>query len=176
MKKCTWCGAEYPDEAKVCALDQTALGTADGRPIVEPEPKPEEVQPIRRRRSTPEREMRIGGLFCLGGIFVTVMTYEAASKAGGTYIVAWGAILFGALKFFSGLLGRNSQVEEMSPDVETSAGGVNAQSLLNLAARLESKDRAKAIDLYQKVIALFPDSRASAEAERNIRVLTEYKE
>lgn len=46
---------------------------------------------------------------------MTVMTYDLASRSGGdgTYIVAYGAILFGALQFIRGLLrvrtGRLSQ-------------------------------------------------------------------
>jgi hypothetical protein len=36
-----------------------------------------------------------------------MMTYGAASsgEGGGTYVVAWGAIIFGALEFFAGLFG-----------------------------------------------------------------------
>jgi hypothetical protein len=43
-----------------------------------------------------------GALWCIGGIAVTAITYQAAS-GGGTYVVAWGAILFGAIQFFRGL-------------------------------------------------------------------------
>jgi hypothetical protein len=43
-----------------------------------------------------------GGLWCVGGIIVTAVTYSAAS-GGGSYVVAWGAILFGAIQFFRGL-------------------------------------------------------------------------
>lgn len=48
------------------------------------------------------RNMMIGGLICLGGIVITAATYSAAS-GGGSYVVAWGAILFGAIRFFKGL-------------------------------------------------------------------------
>ncbi len=43
-----------------------------------------------------------GALWCIGGIAVTAITYSKAAP-GGTYIVAWGAILFGAIQFFKGL-------------------------------------------------------------------------
>lgn len=46
--------------------------------------------------------MLFGALWCIGGIIVTVMTYNASSE-GGTYIVAWGAMLFGAIQFIRGL-------------------------------------------------------------------------
>jgi hypothetical protein len=39
------------------------------------------------------------------GIVITVGSYSAASNSptGGTYVVAWGAIIFGGLQFFRGL-------------------------------------------------------------------------
>ena len=43
-----------------------------------------------------------GLLWCVGGIVVTLVTYNAASN-GGTYIIAWGAILFGGIQFLKGL-------------------------------------------------------------------------
>ena len=48
-------------------------------------------------------DMFAGALWCIGGIVVTVATYEAAGP-GDTFIIAWGAILFGAFQFFKGLL------------------------------------------------------------------------
>ena len=49
------------------------------------------------------RNMLVGAAWCIGGIVVTVMTIQAASQAGGTVVVAWGAILFGAIQFIRGL-------------------------------------------------------------------------
>jgi hypothetical protein len=49
-----------------------------------------------------EKAMLYGALWCIGGIIVTVSSYSAASD-GGSYTFAWGAILFGAIKFFKGL-------------------------------------------------------------------------
>jgi hypothetical protein len=55
-----------------------------------------------------------GALWCIGGTAVTVLTYEAAS-GGGTYFVAWGAILFGAIQAIRGLamLGRKPQPADL---------------------------------------------------------------
>jgi hypothetical protein len=48
--------------------------------------------------------MFYGAPWCIGGIAVTAVTDQAASNAGGgTYIIAWGAILFGAVQFLRGL-------------------------------------------------------------------------
>jgi len=50
-----------------------------------------------------KRDMVVGGLWCLGGLIVTIGTYAFAS-GGGTYFVAWGAVIFGAIQFFKGLI------------------------------------------------------------------------
>lgn len=49
-----------------------------------------------------QKNMMFGALWCIGGIVVTVLTYSAASE-GGSYVVAWGAIIFGAIQFFRGM-------------------------------------------------------------------------
>jgi hypothetical protein len=51
-----------------------------------------------------KRHMLYGILWAVGGIAVTVITYNAANP-GGTYIIAWGAILFGIIDFLRGLIG-----------------------------------------------------------------------
>ncbi len=48
------------------------------------------------------KNMLYGALWCIGGLVVTALTYSAASN-GGTYVVAWGAVLFGAIQFFKGV-------------------------------------------------------------------------
>lgn len=53
-------------------------------------------------RQVARKNMIHGGLWCIGGAVVTAASYSAAS-GGGRYIVAWGAIAFGALQFFRGL-------------------------------------------------------------------------
>lgn len=53
-------------------------------------------------RKAGRKNMLYGALWCIGGIVVTAATYSAASD-GGTYVIAWGAILFGAIQFIRGL-------------------------------------------------------------------------
>jgi hypothetical protein len=60
---------------------------------------------LEAKRARHRRNMTVGGLWCVGGTAVTLITYTAASSGGGTYVVAWGAILFGALQFLAGLYG-----------------------------------------------------------------------
>lgn len=50
-----------------------------------------------------KKNMLYGALWFIGGVVVTVGTLSAAS-GGGTYIVAWGAILFGGIQFVQGLI------------------------------------------------------------------------
>jgi len=49
--------------------------------------------------------MLYGALWCVGGTVVTVLSFGAASSSpgGGSYVVAYGAIIFGAIQFFRGL-------------------------------------------------------------------------
>lgn len=58
-----------------------------------------------------ERDLKVGALWCIGGIIVTAVTYSnaTASPSGGHYIIAWGAILFGGIQFLKGLFGLASQ-------------------------------------------------------------------
>ena len=48
------------------------------------------------------RHMLFGALWVIGGTIVTLWTYNAAGP-GETYVVAWGAIAFGAIDFLWGL-------------------------------------------------------------------------
>ncbi len=52
------------------------------------------------------KDMVIGALFCIGGILVTLFSYSSAASSpkGGSYIIAWGAIVFGAIQFIRGML------------------------------------------------------------------------
>ena len=57
------------------------------------------------KREAGNKNMLYGALWCVGGLLVTILTYSAASD-GGTYFVAWGAVIFGAIRFFKGLFQR----------------------------------------------------------------------
>jgi hypothetical protein len=49
-----------------------------------------------------DTDMLRGALTCAAGLIITIWTYNSALN-GGTYIVAWGAIIFGAIRFFRGV-------------------------------------------------------------------------
>ncbi len=56
-------------------------------------------------RGAATKNMLIGGLICAVGTVITVWSYTAAANnaQGGSYVVAWGAIIFGAIQFFRGV-------------------------------------------------------------------------
>jgi hypothetical protein len=55
------------------------------------------------------------------------------------------------------------------------APSAEAQELLQEAARLENVDRAQALAKYAEIVSLFPDTTASREATRNIRILSQHQ-
>lgn len=50
-----------------------------------------------------KRNIIVGGLFFFIGLAVTIGTYSSASRSGGSYMLAWGPIIFGGIQFFKGL-------------------------------------------------------------------------
>lgn len=68
----------------------------------------QQLSPEVRRTVTSKykRHILYGFLWAGGGTAVTVYSYTAtAAEPGGVYLIAWGAILFGAIEFFRGLSG-----------------------------------------------------------------------
>ena len=63
----------------------------------------EDAAQAARGAARAKRNMIVGGAWCGGGIAVTAITYMNAS-GGGTYVVTWGAIIFGGYQFLKGLL------------------------------------------------------------------------
>lgn len=54
-------------------------------------------------RNAGRQEMMIGGISCLIGLVITLGTARASSSlGGGSFVVAWGAILFGGYQFLRG--------------------------------------------------------------------------
>jgi hypothetical protein len=56
-------------------------------------------------------QMAIGGLLAVAGTIITIVTYSDASSdaEGGTYIVAWGPIVFGLILFGQGFFQSRSR-------------------------------------------------------------------
>ena len=64
-----------------------------------------QTQYKQEKREAGGKNMLYAALWCIGGLLVTFLTYSAASD-GGTYVVAWGAVIFGAIQFLKGLFQR----------------------------------------------------------------------
>jgi hypothetical protein len=100
-----------------------------------------------------------GFVWCFIGATLTASSYLAAQRGSGFYVIAYGAIIFGIVQMARAwpyAFGRRER---------------QARELVDFAARLESADRTKAIEIYRKVILLFPGSSACIEAQRKVEVL-----
>jgi hypothetical protein len=49
-----------------------------------------------------DTQMLTGGAVCVIGSIITIWTFTKANEGGGMYVVAWGAIIFGAIRFLKG--------------------------------------------------------------------------
>jgi hypothetical protein len=58
-----------------------------------------------QRRNAARNNLLYGTLLLVGGILVTAITYDTASRQGGGYILAVGPIVFGVIRIFKGLAG-----------------------------------------------------------------------
>lgn len=65
----------------------------------------------KKANSSANRSIVLGAFFFFCGSIVTVVTYvEAVSRGGGSYFLAWGAIVFGLLQFIRGLITKNQVI------------------------------------------------------------------
>jgi hypothetical protein len=49
------------------------------------------------------RNILLGSIFFLGGLIVTIWTFSSALLYGGSYYIAWGAVLFGGMQLARGI-------------------------------------------------------------------------
>jgi len=160
MKNCSYCGRENADEVAKCRECGTEFAMQSA------------VVPVTDSIDIPARvaaNKRIfwGAVWCGGGILVTVLSYAAAasSPVGGTYVIAWGAILFGAIQIFRGITGRNTEsTQEDKDDSDYEA--------LADATRLETEGRIQAaLDAYQRIVDDCPGTEAGHDAKKSIESL-----
>ena len=159
MKNCSYCGRENADEATKCRECGTEFTIQAADAPAEPMDDP--------ARAAANKRILWGAAWCLGGILVTVLSYAAAanSPAGGTYFIAWGAILFGAIQIFRGMTGRNL---EISREDDRDSG----YEALADATRLETEGRIQeALDAYQRIVDEYPNTEAAHDAKKSIESL-----
>jgi hypothetical protein len=64
------------------------------------------VQPIEPERKSGMNGNIVFGLILIAvGVIITAVTYDSASREGGTYVVAYGPIIVGVIRLFKGLAG-----------------------------------------------------------------------
>lgn len=61
--------------------------------------------PAANRKGEAGKDMLIGGILIVVGIVITVATYSAASSSssGGHYLIAYGPVIYGVIRFFKGV-------------------------------------------------------------------------
>jgi len=158
MKRCDYCGRENADAAAQCGECGTSLAREDASQASQ-----QSAAADNQARTVAEKRMLRGALWCIGGILVTGITYLAASgPGGGTYVVAWGAIVFGAIQFFRGLTGRDERprVEDVGYDA------------LAYATKLEMEGRVQeALAAYQKIAESYSATDAGRDAQKSLESL-----
>lgn len=157
MKICDYCGRENADEAAHCWECGTRFETAQ-----EDSPPPSTKLPRDPLRVSAEKKMLSGAITFIAGILVTGLTYLNAvhSPFGGTYVIAWGAMLVGGVRFFRGLTER---------DQKPRSGEDAGYGALAQATRLEAQGRIQeALALYQQISEKFPESDAGQDAKKSI--------
>jgi hypothetical protein len=85
------------------------LGLDDPGPYAGPplDPIMEQVQADAFRaeqRARASRDIVFGIILLVVGVIITAATYSSASRAGGTYIIAYGPIVFGVIRIGRGLM------------------------------------------------------------------------
>lgn len=59
--------------------------------------------PATNNKSEAGRDMLIGGLWIVGGLVITIGSYMAVSDGGGRYLITYGPIIYGVIRFFKGV-------------------------------------------------------------------------
>jgi len=165
MKKCDYCGRENADDAAQCSGCGTPLQDS---PV--PPPLPESPA-----RAAAEKRMIWGAIWCILGIAVTGITYVSALSAGGSYIVAWGAIVFGGIQFFQGLAEKNKpptteevRYESLEQPPAEEAGYDALEDAIKMEAEGHVED---AMSAYERIARNFPETRAARDALKSIETL-----
>ena len=81
--------------------------TSDHRGVEQRSPTPLEVMHSQARARMAKDDLTVGGLWFVGGLVVTMISYAIAASnphGSGGYIVATGAIIWGAIRVFRGLM------------------------------------------------------------------------
>jgi hypothetical protein len=71
--------------------------------------KDNKLVPFDKRQKTPReaavRNMAFGGVWAGVGLIVTIVTVSSAMDSGGYYVVFWGPVVYGGIRFLQGVFG-----------------------------------------------------------------------
>lgn len=103
--QCPKCGEYINTHMTECRFCHAPINAQEAQAAAAQLDRVNQVEEASSSRDSGMRNMVVGGLWCIGGTLVTAISYNAAasSSTGGRYIIAWGAIIFGAIQFFKGL-------------------------------------------------------------------------
>lgn len=153
VEPCDYCGAENPERQPTCP--------GCGKPLVE------DTRPKQKSKGLaygltiifgPIGLLYVGAWWPAAVLIVARLPFFL-THTGGMWVML-------GVRFFS-VIAVWHYLSEKQPDARR-----EATRLLNYAATLEKKDRAAAVTVYQEVVRTFPNTPASAEAQRNIQVLS----
>ncbi|MBI5022089.1 MAG: zinc ribbon domain-containing protein [Ignavibacteriales bacterium] len=98
--ECSDCGTSVLENDNVCPQCGASLEETISLDGINHDERNNNLQP--EATTIDGYEIGVGFLWLIGGIIVTVVTYNIAAP-GGSYIIALGPILHGALKVIKGL-------------------------------------------------------------------------
>ena len=102
MRRCPQCGKDNFDANSTCSCGQ-ALDAPRPFQSVTRDPAPSAPSAARaEQRSHAMNQIGIGAAFLVIGLIITAVTYGSASQGGGTYVVMYGPIIFGAIRMIRG--------------------------------------------------------------------------
>jgi hypothetical protein len=157
MNKCDYCGRQNEDKETACLECGTAFPSTE---TAESGLHDGSENPA---AAADKRRMVRGAFWFIGGAAVTAITYAAAQWGtfGGTYVVAWGAMLYGAFQWYTGWKGN----EERAPE-ET------AYAELTRATALEARGHIQeALLAYKGILERNPNSAAAQDAKKSMESL-----
>ena len=172
MNKCAYCGNDNPAEAVNCSSCGSLLVVEQTSAETERRKKSKATAVILALIFGPLGLLYLGGeglmavIFFVGiGFFALPLLLAAVHEIHGF------GLLFGLVGRVVCVWWALKVLERRDADPDA----LDADTLLNEAAKLENIDVTQAIASYEVIIKMFPDTSASAEARRNSQTLRSHK-
>jgi hypothetical protein len=100
-QRCPACNLVNPGTAATC---DCGWSFASGKMTSSPQAaQHSEAEREAQRRARGNSQLAVGALLLVIGVVITAVTYSSVSTSGGTYIIAYGPMLLGAINIVRGL-------------------------------------------------------------------------